>query len=156
MIFSITIISHTKITLKYFWIKTKHWSRNVLGNKQIIEHIFSSVLPFLRIYIYRYIAIHRKTVSLYHNSSIWLDMQDASSWDQNPADFTSVWYLTPKLSSFLPQTKGFFTHIFLHICYRLLECWIHEKSFAFKWISQPAIPHSSGQLNGETYIYIYI
>ena len=26
------------------------------------------------------------TVSLYHNSSVWLDMRDASSWDQNPAN----------------------------------------------------------------------
>ena len=37
-----------------------------------------------------YIVIVRQTVSLNHNSSVCLDMQDASSWDQNPADFTPV------------------------------------------------------------------
>ena len=26
-----------------------------------------------------YIVIHRQTISLYHNSSVWLDMQDAGS-----------------------------------------------------------------------------
>ena len=44
-----------------------------------------------------YIIIHRLTVSLYHGSSVW---PDASSRDQNPADFTSVGYLTPDPSSF--------------------------------------------------------
>ena len=34
-----------------------------------------------------YIVINRQTVSLYHNSSVWLDTQDASSWDQNPPNF---------------------------------------------------------------------
>ena len=27
----------------------------------------------IHIYIYIYIVIHRQTVSLYHNSSVWLD-----------------------------------------------------------------------------------
>ena len=35
-----------------------------------------------------YIVIHRQTVSLNQNSSVWLDTQDASSWDWNPANFT--------------------------------------------------------------------
>ena len=35
-----------------------------------------------------YIIIHRQTVSLYHNSSLWLDMQDASNWDWNLPNFT--------------------------------------------------------------------
>ena len=30
-----------------------------------------------------YSAIHGETVSLYYNSSVLLDTQDASSWDQN-------------------------------------------------------------------------
>ena len=36
-------------------------------------------------YIYIYIVINRQTVSLYRNSSVWLD---ASSWDRNPPNFT--------------------------------------------------------------------
>ena len=38
--------------------------------------------------IYIYIVIQRQTVSLYHNSSVWLDTQDASSWNRNLANFT--------------------------------------------------------------------
>ena len=40
------------------------------------------------IYIYMYIVIHRQTVSLYHNPSVWLDKQDVSRWDRNPPNFT--------------------------------------------------------------------
>ena len=35
-----------------------------------------------------YIVIHRLTISLYHNSSVWLDTLDAWSWDRNPPNFT--------------------------------------------------------------------
>ena len=38
-----------------------------------------------------YIVIHRQTVSLYHNSSEWLDTWDGSSWDRNSANFTLIW-----------------------------------------------------------------
>ena len=42
---------------------------------------------FIYIYIYIYIVILRQTVSLYHNSSVWLDMPDTWSWDWNPPNF---------------------------------------------------------------------
>ena len=42
------------------------------------------------IYIYIYIVIHRHTVSLYHNSSVWRDRKDTESWDRNPPKFTSA------------------------------------------------------------------
>ena len=45
-------------------------------------------LQFVFIYIYIYIVIHKHSVSLYHNSSLWLDTQDARSWDRNPPNFT--------------------------------------------------------------------
>ena len=32
--------------------------------------------------------IHRVTVLLYHNSSVWLHTLDASSWDRNAPKFT--------------------------------------------------------------------
>ena len=41
-------------------------------------------------YIYIYIVIHRQTVTLSYNSSVWFDIQDASTGYQNSADFTSV------------------------------------------------------------------
>ena len=52
------------------------------------------------IYIYIYIVIHWQTVLLYHNSSVWLDLWDASSQDWNLANFTSVRYLTLEPSLF--------------------------------------------------------
>ena len=36
----------------------------------------------------RYIYSHPQTVSIYQNSSVWLDTQDARSRDRNPANFT--------------------------------------------------------------------
>ena len=38
--------------------------------------------------LYKYIVIHRQTVSLYHNSQVWQDPQDAQSWYRNPLTFT--------------------------------------------------------------------
>ena len=32
------------------------------------------------------LVIHRQTVSLYHNFSVWLDTVDSRSWDRNLAD----------------------------------------------------------------------
>ena len=46
------------------------------------------------------IVIHRQTILLYYYSSVWLDTQDASSWDWNLADFTSIGYLTLEILSF--------------------------------------------------------
>ena len=42
-----------------------------------------------------------KTVSLYHNSSVWLDPREASSWHRNSVDFTSFRYLAPEPRNFL-------------------------------------------------------
>ena len=39
---------------------------------------------FARVLSCVYIDIHIQTVSLYHNLSVWLVTQDASSWDGNP------------------------------------------------------------------------
>ena len=72
--------------------------------KRVYIHAYICVcvhvlLHYIYIYIYIYIVIHRETVSLYHNFSVWLDTQDVSRWDRNPTDFSSIVYLTPKLSS---------------------------------------------------------
>ena len=86
------------------------------------------------IYIYIYIHIYflPLTFSLDHNCSVWLVTRDASSWDRNPADFTSFGYLTPKISSLCAWAKEFSTYIFIYIyAFRLLECSIHLKSFVF-------------------------
>ena len=72
----------------------------------------------LYIYIFNKL-IHRQTVSLYHNPSVWLDPQDASSQDRNLANFTSVGYLTPKPSSFLAYAEEFFTYFLKLLLYLL-------------------------------------
>ena len=46
-----------------------------------------------------YCVIQRQTVLLYEDSFVWLDLFDASSQDHYLADFTSVKYVTPGLSS---------------------------------------------------------
>ena len=45
-------------------------------------------MSLVYIYIYIYIVIHTETVSLYHNYSVWLDTQDAWSWDRNLPNLT--------------------------------------------------------------------
>ena len=60
---------------------------------------------FLSLYIL--IVIHRQTVSLYHDSSIGLETSDASSWNRNPADLTSVGYLTLQQLSFQRKRSNF-------------------------------------------------
>ena len=58
--------------------------------------------------IYIYIVIQRQTASSYHNSSARLDTRITSSWDRNPANFTSVGHLTHKPSSFAALEKNLF------------------------------------------------
>ena len=51
-------------------------------------YIFQYIQLYIYIYIYIYILIHGQTVSLYHIFFVWIDMQDASSWDGNQPNFT--------------------------------------------------------------------
>ena len=46
------------------------------------------VYIYIYIYVCIYIVIPRQTDSLFHNSSVRLDTQDASNWDQNTPNFT--------------------------------------------------------------------
>ena len=57
-------------------------------------------------------------------------------------------------NSAVHRFKPYTTYIFIYIyAYRLPECSIHKKSFAFTRMSSPAIPHSSAQPTGDgTYI----
>ena len=63
----------------------EHRSPGLLVNTLTIMPISGIFLSFIDIhisliiliYIYTYIVICRQTVSLYHNSSVWLDTQDA-------------------------------------------------------------------------------
>ena len=89
-------------------------NKSSLGNSTVYIFMWHVGLSYIEIngrihyiYIYIYIVIHRHTVSLYHNSSVWLDKRDASSWDWNPADFTSVGYLAAELLLISAKVKEF-------------------------------------------------
>ena len=64
-----------------------------------------------------YIVIRRQTVSLYHNSSVWLNMQDALSWDWNPPNFTLdlVSYFSAISTTYI--SSGIITHFVLAFVY---------------------------------------
>ena len=59
---------------------------NKVTNKQLTQ----------KLYIYIYFVIHKQTVSLHHNSSMWLDTHDALSREQNPPKITPGWWHTPR------------------------------------------------------------
>ena len=65
---------------KVFFINFKHYLLNskiysLVRTNNFIEHYTANI------YMYIYIVINEQIVSLYHNSSMGLDTQDASSWD---------------------------------------------------------------------------
>ena len=62
-----------------------HWQK--INNRKNCVIIWN----FQPILVYIYIVIHRQTVSLYHNSSVWLDRLDSRSWDRNLVD----WHANP-------------------------------------------------------------
>ena len=79
----------------------EYLSKNNFGGK-LDEPRTSVNLSHHNIYIYIYrererergggcvcvCVTHRETVSLYQNFSVWLETQDASSWDRNPPNLT--------------------------------------------------------------------
>ena len=102
ILFSQNIFLRRRFTIISFFAKnliiSLVWTLISVRNTQLSflqgRHIY------IYIYIYIYIVIHKQTISLYQNSSVWLDPQDTSSRDRNPADFTSVGYLTPERPTF--------------------------------------------------------
>ena len=76
-----------------------------------------------------YIVTHRQTISLHHNSPVWIDTRDASSWDRNPADFKSVGYLNPEPSSFSALVKEFLTYPFFIYFIGYSECLVLKKNY---------------------------
>ena len=66
---------------------------------------------YIYIYINIYIYIHRQTVSFYNNSLVWLDMQDALSWDENLPKFTLDMTSNHSAISVTYVISGIITHI---------------------------------------------
>ena len=70
--------------------------------------------------VYKYI-IHRQTVLLYHNSSVWLDTLYASSWNRNQPNFTLDQEHTAQPFSDLMSAQEFNAYMYqlficLHFC----------------------------------------
>ena len=59
------------------------------------------------IYIYVYIVIYRQTVSLYHNSSVWLDTRDDKAEIEIQLTLRQLDILLQKLSSLSAKAKEF-------------------------------------------------
>ena len=84
MVFHQTYINEVHISYIYIHTRTHIY---------IYIYIYICIcenLPHLHatyIYIYIYIYYYPQMVLLYHNSSVWLDMQNTSSWDWNPPNF---------------------------------------------------------------------
>ena len=81
----------TAIGMRHFLPVHHFGMASLAGSKVKIQHIHPSTsfyrvsLPHTHsIYIYKY--IHSQTVSLYQNSSVWLDSR---SWDRNPTDLNA-------------------------------------------------------------------
>ena len=119
-VFSISVLS------AFMWcIHIIVWTRPLLGKNPLL--VRSCLLFFKRyIYIYIYIVIPKQTVSLYHNSSVWLDMQAASSRNRNPADFTYI-YIYIYIYMKLAKTNFYLFIYFFFFCFYM--CFSYLKVF---------------------------
>ena len=90
------------------------------------------------------IVLHRQTVLMYENSSVWLDTQDASSWDRKPPNFTLDLVSNPSAFSVTYVSSGMITHLYSLLFVSILHYWISECSIRKKYFAlcrwQPLIP----------------
>ena len=83
---------YLKINRFKLWISGNEFSPDICSspNYQVIfkiSYVFRSLLNH-NILSLLLKTLLRQTISLYHNSTVWLDMQDSSSWDRNLSNFT--------------------------------------------------------------------
>ena len=104
----------------------------IISNKYLLSILNEFIIldassNWVYIYIYIYIVIHRQSVSLDHNSWVWLDARDASSWDRKPSDFTLVsWISYRRAIIFSVKERILCIYIFLFsffFTYTLNSCW---------------------------------
>ena len=121
-------------------------------------------LFFLKEYTYIYIVIHRQTVSLYHNSLVWLDTQDARSRDRNPSNFTLHYDSDHPSTKRTTLAKGILRYFYKQqqqpsfIFFYTLSVTRGLNSFKELCITTLAAAGNSfaRELNIYIYIYIYI
>ena len=100
-------------------------------------YIYTHTHTYLHIYIcmqrYIYIHFHPQTVLLYHNFSVWLNTQDASSWDWNLPIFMLELLSYCSAISMTYISLGIIIHLcinfhfFYILLYQIPECSIHGK-----------------------------
>ena len=56
------------------------------------------------------------TLSLYHNSSVWLDIQDISSWDWNPPNFVGISILPLSLQATYATSRIIMHYVLVFVC----------------------------------------
>ena len=73
------------------------------------------------------------TVSLYHNSPVWLDTQDASSWDRNPPNFTLdlVSYCSADICQ-LGNFNAFRAGVLIVYIYIYIYIYIYKRTHTYK------------------------
>ena len=70
--------------MAYLKKKKQKKMKYYIGTLSYVKNTSSDYFVIIYIYIY----CHPQTdCFFYHNSSVWLNMQDSSSWDQNPPNF---------------------------------------------------------------------
>ena len=114
---SLIQISLNIIDISVYIFSTYYERINKKICRQKISIMFNDI--YIYIYIYIYIVIYKLSFSLYHNSSVLLDTQDASSWDRNPGDFTSVGYLTHSYRHSQQKRRNFCTYILTYTLYKM-------------------------------------
>ena len=112
----------TFVLISFYWLTHTHTHTHNIYIIYMSVHIFSTYLSYVfihththtHIYIY-YIVIHSQTISLYHNSSLWLDTRDARSGDRNLGNFTPG-YSTAQAPTKWTYEKGVkHTHKYIYI-----------------------------------------
>ena len=78
---------------------------------QVIKCLILYTHIYIYIYIYVYIVNHRQTVSLYNNSSVWLDTRDGSN--QPNFNVRSITYLP---SADPKQAREFNVYVLTSVC----------------------------------------
>ena len=110
-------------------------------------YIYIYMYVCIYIYTYIYIVIHRYTISLYHNSSMWLDLLDTSNWDRKQICQLDILPLSQQHS----QCKWkYFLHISFYVyIISYLESSILAKRYCISAYMGPGkYPHYSAQPTG--------
>ena len=96
---------------------------------------------YIYIYIYIYIVFYRQTISLHHNSTVWLDTWDAPSQDRKPANFKIYIYI------YICVCVCVYVCVYVYVC-----VWMHTYIYIYVCVCVSVYMY----IYKCVYIYIYI